>query len=87
MIPGTALFGAQDNAQADAAGFYRQAVADSKKTVADEDILALLGDEANQEDRLWDLLDLQVTRPPVPLTAVSPLPFPVSALSLVGPCN
>ena len=39
-----------------------QAVADSKKTVADEDILALMGDEASQDGRLWDLLDLQVCR-------------------------
>lgn len=30
--------------------------------VADEDLLALLGDEkSNQEEKLWDLLDLQVT--------------------------
>ena len=81
VIPGTALVGLQGNTQADATGFYQQAVADSKKTVADEDILALLGDEANQENSLWDLLDLQVTRPPVPQTAVLPLPFRVSALS------
>lgn len=37
-----------------------QAVADGKKTVADEDILALMGDEASQDGKLWDLLDLQV---------------------------
>ncbi len=37
-----------------------QAVADSKKRVADEDILALMGDEASQDASLWDLLDLQV---------------------------
>lgn len=42
------------------AGLRWQAIADGKKTVADEDILALLGDEANQEDKLWDLIDLQV---------------------------
>lgn len=38
-----------------------QAVADGKKTVADEDILALMGDEASQDGKLWDLLDLQVS--------------------------
>ncbi len=41
-------------------GWLLQAVADSKKVVGDEDILALLGDEASQEGSLWDLLDLQV---------------------------
>lgn len=31
--------------------------------MGDEDILALMGDEANQTDNLWDLLDLQVIPP------------------------
>lgn len=35
-------------------------MADSKKVVSDDDILALLGDEANQTADLWSLLDLQV---------------------------
>ena len=38
-----------------------QAVADGKKSVTDEDILALLGDEANQTQDLWNLVDLQVS--------------------------
>ena len=38
-----------------------QTVADSKKTVSDDDILALLGDEANQIADLWALKDLQVS--------------------------
>lgn len=37
-----------------------QAVADNKKTVGDEDIIALMGDEASQTENAWDLLDLQV---------------------------
>ena len=39
-----------------------QALADKKKDVADEDILALVSDEVHQPEKLWDLLDLQVCR-------------------------
>lgn len=42
-------------------GVWLQAVADSKKVVSDDDILALLGDEANQTPDLWALIDLQVS--------------------------
>lgn len=41
--------------------FKLQAVADGKKTVGDEDIIALMGDEASQTDNAWDLMDLQVS--------------------------
>jgi 2-isopropylmalate synthase len=37
-----------------------QALADKKKDVMDEDILALVSDEVHQPEKLWDLLDLQV---------------------------
>ena len=40
-----------------------QALADKKKDVMDEDILALVSDEVHQPEKLWDVLDLQV-RPP-----------------------
>ena len=58
-----------------------QTVADSKKTVTDEDVLALLGDEVNQDDTLWDLLDLQVTLLHILKQKIVVLP---SALSSVG---
>ncbi len=38
-----------------------QALADKKKDVMDEDILALVSDEVHQPEKLWDVLDLQVT--------------------------
>lgn len=37
-----------------------QALADKKKNVTDEDVLALVGDEVHQPEKLWDLLGLQV---------------------------
>ncbi len=37
-----------------------QALADKKKDVMDEDILALVSDEVHQPEKLWDVLDLQV---------------------------
>ena len=42
-----------------------QALADKKKDVMDEDILALVSDEVHQPEKLWDVLDLQVTHSPV----------------------
>ncbi len=42
-----------------------QALADKKKDVMDEDILALVSDEVHQPEKLWDVLDLQVTPSPV----------------------
>ena len=40
-----------------------QALADKKKDVMDEDILALVSDEVHQPEKLWDVLDLQVNPP------------------------
>ena len=40
-----------------------QSLADKKKEVFDEDILALVSDEVHQPEKLWDLLDLQVRSP------------------------
>ena len=43
-----------------------QDVADMKKEITDEDLLALITDEVNQPPQLWALVDLQVgctTRP------------------------
>lgn len=37
-----------------------QSLADKKKHITDEDILALVGDEVHQPEKLWELLDLQV---------------------------
>ncbi|CAL5228020.1 g11082 [Coccomyxa viridis] len=37
-----------------------KALADKKKDVMDEDILALVSDEVHQPEKLWDVLDLQV---------------------------
>ena len=44
-------------------------LADVKKGITDEDILALATDEANQPAVVWDLADLQVTMPGVPCFA------------------
>lgn len=38
-----------------------QALADKKKGITDEDILALVGDEVHQAAVVWELIDLQVT--------------------------
>lgn len=40
-----------------------QDVADKKKEITDEDLLALITDEVNQPVTLWSLLDLQVSLP------------------------
>ncbi len=37
-----------------------QDVADMKKEINDEDLLALITDEVNQPPQLWALVDLQV---------------------------
>jgi 2-isopropylmalate synthase len=37
-----------------------QALADKKKGITDEDILALVGDEVHQAAVVWELIDLQV---------------------------
>lgn len=37
-----------------------QDVADKKKEITDDDLLALITDEVNQPATLWSLLDLQV---------------------------
>ena len=44
------------------ATFFTQ-LADVKKGITDEDILALATDEANQPAVVWDLADLQVCAP------------------------
>ena len=41
-----------------------QALAEKKKDVMDEDVLALVSDEVHQPEKLWDVLDLQVPLPP-----------------------
>ena len=41
----------------------QQALADKKKHVSDDDILALVGDELHQPQKLWELIDLQVATP------------------------
>ena len=40
--------------------FALQNVADMKKEITDEDLLALITDEVNQPPQLWALVDLQV---------------------------
>lgn len=37
-----------------------QALADKKKGITDEDLLALVGDEVHQAAVVWELVDLQV---------------------------
>ena len=37
-----------------------QALADGKKHVVDDDVLALVSDQVHQPEKLWDLLGLQV---------------------------
>lgn len=39
-----------------------QALADKKKGITDEDLLALVGDEVHQAAVVWELVDLQVRR-------------------------
>ena len=39
---------------------HAQSLADKKKNVTDEDVLALVSDEVHQPEKLWDLLGLQV---------------------------
>lgn len=53
-----------------------QDVADKKKEITDDDLLALITDEVNQPVTLWSLLDLQVSMP------VPKLPSLVMLLSL-----
>ena len=36
-----------------------QSLADKKKNVTDEDVLALVSDQVHQPEKLWDLLGLQ----------------------------
>ena len=43
-----------------------QDVADKKKQMTDDDLLALITDEVNQPVTLWSLLDLQVIPLPLP---------------------
>ena len=38
-----------------------KALADVKKGITDEDIIALAGDEAHQPVTIWELLEMQVT--------------------------
>ena len=40
-----------------------QSVAEKKKEVADDDVLALLGDECHQATKSWQLTSLQAGRP------------------------
>ena len=40
-----------------------QSLAEKKKDITDDDILALVGDELHQPEKLWELLDLQVGAP------------------------
>ena len=49
-----------------------QDVADKKKEITDDDLLALITDEVNQPVTLWSLLDLQVSFP-VPKPALCSL--------------
>lgn len=37
-----------------------KALADKKKTILDEDLLALVGDEVHQPEVVWEIVDLQV---------------------------
>ncbi len=37
-----------------------KALADKKKTIGDEDLLALVGDEVHQPEVVWEISDLQV---------------------------
>lgn len=37
-----------------------QVLADKKKGITDEDLLALVGDEVHQAATVWELVDLQV---------------------------
>jgi hypothetical protein len=37
-----------------------KALADKKKTIVDEDLLALVGDEVHQPEVVWEIIDLQV---------------------------
>lgn len=37
-----------------------KAMADSKKKITDDDLLALLGDQVHQPEQIWSLVDLQV---------------------------
>ena len=45
-----------------------QDVADKKKEITDDDLLALITDEVNQPVTLWSLLDLQVASLAEPVT-------------------
>ena len=54
-----------------------QALADGKKQVMDEDVLALVSDQVHQPEKLWDLLGLQVLtcHPPSPVHATARPPL------------
>jgi hypothetical protein len=47
-----------------------QALADKKKNVTDEDVLALVSDEVHQPEKLWELLGLQVCAQAMPCHAM-----------------
>ena len=54
-------------------GAHPQSLADKKKDVTDEDVLALVSDEVHQPEKLWDLLGLQVHPPPSCVSAMHAL--------------
>lgn len=47
-----------------------QDVADRKKLITDEDLLALITDEVHQAQVIYELIDLQVTLPTTPNSAM-----------------
>ena len=53
-------------AHANMAAGRSQSVAEKKKEVADDDVLALLGDEVHQAAKAWQLTSLQVRYSHVP---------------------
>lgn len=56
-----------------------KSLADKKKHITDEDILALVGDEVHQPEKLWELLDLQVV--------CGTMGLPTATVKLRGPDN
>ena len=54
-----------------------QDVADKKKEINDDDLLALITDEVNQPATLWNLLDLQVV--------CGTMGLPTATVRLMGP--
>lgn len=66
-----------------------QSVAEKKKEVADDDVLALLGDECHQATKSWQLTSLQAGRPhpfvpPNPLTSLACPAFAVEGVCASG---